>query len=99
MTEDNKQIQLTPEQIISLVGHGVTQEQLDGVRRELSDKIEIVNTNLTSKIDNLNTKIDGVNKSVTEKIDSKFNMILLVLLANIAGLVTLAFWLGGKLPS
>lgn len=54
-----EQIQLTPEQIISLVGHGVTQEQLDSVRRELSEKIEKVDTKLDAKIDNMKNWLIG----------------------------------------
>ena len=109
-------ITLTAEQVISLVGHGVTQEQLDGVRRELGEKmdaqdakfdakfdkldakIDTVNKDLSTKIDTINkdlsTKIDTVNKELSAKIDSKFNLVLGFLLANVAGIVALGFWLG-----
>ena len=83
-------ITLTAEQIISLVGHGVTQEQLDSVRRELGGKIDDSNKALTAKIDSNYDKLDA-------KIDAKFNMILMFLLANVAAIVTAVFWLGSKI--
>lgn len=76
-------ITLTAEQIISLVGHGVTQEQLDSVRRELGEKM-----------DNQDIKFDAKFDKLDAKIDSKFNLVLGFLLANIAGIVALGFWLG-----
>lgn len=53
MTDNDQKINLTPEQIISLVGHGVTQDQLDAVRREIGDKVDRVETKLDTKIDSL----------------------------------------------
>ena len=45
-------ITLTSKQVISLVGHGVTHEQLDGVRRELdSKKVDTVYHALDAKLD------------------------------------------------
>ncbi|MDD9158534.1 hypothetical protein PVK64_20455 [Aliivibrio sp. S4TY2] len=98
-------ITLTAEQIISLVGHGVTQEQLDSVRRELGEKMDSQDVKLDAKFDkldakidtvnkDLSTKIDNVNKELSAKIDSKFNLVLGFLLANVAGIVALGFWLG-----
>ncbi|GEK13205.1 hypothetical protein [Aliivibrio fischeri] len=123
MSEAAAPIKLTPEQLISLVGHGVTQEQLDSARRELGEKIDnqdakidavnrdltvkieavnrdltakidTVNKDLSIKIDNQNTKIDAKFDKLDAKIDSKFNLVLAFLLANVAGVVALGFWLG-----
>ena len=102
-------ITLTAEQIISLVGHGVTQEQLDSARRELGEKIDESNKDINNKIDSnykdinnkidsnykeLNTKIDTKFDRLDDKIDKKFNLILAFLLASVAGIVALGFWLG-----
>lgn len=101
MSNSNTPITLTPDQVIALVGHGATQEQLDNVRRELSDKIDRTHSELSDKIDRTDAKIDRVHSELNDridrtdaKIDSKFNQILGVLLANIAGMVALAYWLG-----
>ncbi|MDD9158537.1 hypothetical protein PVK64_20470 [Aliivibrio sp. S4TY2] len=87
-------ITLTAEQVISLVGHGVTQEQLDSVRRELGEKMDSQDAKIDAKFDKLDAKIDTVNKELSVKIDSKFNLVLGFLLANVAGIVALGFWLG-----
>ena len=87
-------ITLTAEQVISLVGHGVTQEQLDSARRELGEKMDSQDAKFDAKFDKLSTKIDNVNKELSAKIDSKFNLVLGFLLANVAGIVALGFWLG-----
>jgi hypothetical protein len=92
MEKTNTPITLTPDQIIALVGHGATQEQLDGVRRELDAKID----RLSDKIDKVHTELDGKINRLDTKIDSKFNQMLAVLLANIAGMVALAYWLGSS---
>ena len=103
-------ITLTAEQIISLVGHGVTQEQLDGVRRELGGKIddsvrelnvkiEKSTSELNAKIDKntseLNTRLDRLD----DKVDSKFNLLLGVLFTNIAAVVGAAVWVSSKIAS
>ncbi|MDD9174514.1 hypothetical protein PVK63_06465 [Aliivibrio sp. S2TY2] len=62
-------ITLTAEQIISLVGHGVTQEQLDSARRELGEKIDAQDAKFDIKFDKLDAKIDAVNKDLSSKID------------------------------
>lgn len=83
MSNSNAPIMLTPDQVIALVGHGATQEQLNDVRRELSDKIDRTHSELNDKIDRTDAKIDA-----------KFNQILGFLLANVAGMIALAFWFG-----
>jgi hypothetical protein len=92
MEKTNAPITLTPDQIIALVGHGATQEQLDGVRRELDAKLDRV----SDKIDKVHTELDGKINRIDAKVDSKFNQMLAVLLANIAGMVALAYWLGSS---
>ena len=73
MTTETNQITLTAEQLINIVGHAATQEQLDNVRRELDTKIERVGSELNAKIDNatseLNSKIDRVGHELNTKID------------------------------
>lgn len=97
MSGDKSPITLTTDQVIALVGHGATQEQLDGVRRELSDKIERVQGELSDKIDRTDSKIERVHSELISRLDSKFNLVLGVLLANVAGLVAIAYWLGNKI--
>lgn len=67
------QITLTAEQLVNIVGHAATQEQLDNVRRELDAKIERVAGELDAKIDKLderlNAKIDRVGGELNVKID------------------------------
>jgi peptidoglycan hydrolase CwlO-like protein len=76
MTDRQQPITLTAEQIISLVGHGATQEQLDGVRRELhqridklDDKIEAVEQRLEAKIDNVHQELREDIRRTNGKID------------------------------
>lgn len=75
MTDSNQKINLTPEQIISLVGHGVTQEQLDGVRREIGDKIE----RLDNRIERIEARIDAKIDSIKNwLIGSLFTVVILL---------------------
>ena len=62
---EKQPITLTAEQVIALVGHGATQEQLDGVRRELNQRIDRVE----ARIDKVEEKID----KRFEKMDSKLD--------------------------
>ncbi len=70
------QITLTAEQLVNIVGHAATQEQLDNVRRELDTKIDKLDERLNAKIDRvggeLNVKIDRVDG----KIDTLKNWML-----------------------
>ncbi|WP_023604639.1 hypothetical protein [Aliivibrio logei] len=98
-------IVLTAEQIFSLVGYGLTQEQLDSVRRELDTKIEHSNKELNTKIDELNKKLNAKIEMLDEKLldkldrlddrtDNKFNLTLTVILASVSLIVAVGFWLG-----
>ncbi|WP_394230726.1 hypothetical protein [Shewanella colwelliana] len=52
------QITLTAEQLVNIVGHAATQEQLDNVRRELDAKIDKLDERLSAKIERVDGKID-----------------------------------------
>ena len=52
------QITLTAEQLVNIVGHAATQEQLDNVRRELDTKIDKLDERLSAKIERVDGKID-----------------------------------------
>ena len=68
-------ITLTAEQIISLVGHGVTQEQLDSARRELGEKMDNQDTKFDIKFDKLDAKFDAKFDQIDKKIDTKFDQL------------------------
>lgn len=53
MSNSNAPIMLTPDQVIALVGHGATQEQLNDVRRELSDKIDRTDAKIDAKFNQI----------------------------------------------
>lgn len=65
------QITLTAEQLVNIVGHAATQEQLDNVRRELDTKIERVAAELDAKIDKLDEKLN----SRMDKLDAKIDQV------------------------
>ena len=62
---EKQPITLTAEQVIALVGHGATQEQLDGVRRELNQRIDRVE----ARIDKVEEKIDTVALQLNQRVD------------------------------
>ncbi|PSU45774.1 hypothetical protein C9J12_21275 [Photobacterium frigidiphilum] len=84
MTDNpTNQITLTAEQLVNIVGHAATQEQLDNVRRELDSKIERVEAKLSSdiklveeKIERVEVKLSADIKLVDGKIDSLKNWML-----------------------
>ena len=84
MTTETNQITLTAEQLINIVGHAATQEQLDNVRRELDMKIE----RLDGKVDRVGSELNAKIDRVDGKIDSLKNWMLgmgfTVLLAAVA---------------
>ena len=63
------QITLTAEQLINIVGHAATQEQLDNVRRELDTKIERLDTKVERVAGELDAKIDRVASELGAKIE------------------------------
>ncbi|MBE7216830.1 hypothetical protein MK852_19550 [Shewanella benthica] len=63
------QITLTAEQLVNMVGHAATQEQLDNVRRELDAKIDRSDERLHGRMDKLDAKIDRVGIELNAKID------------------------------
>ena len=63
------QITLTAEQLINIVGHAATQEQLDNVRRELDTKIERLDTKLERVAGELDAKIERVAGELDAKIE------------------------------
>ena len=73
-------ITLTSEPVISLVGHGATHEQLDGVRRELY-----------SKIDRLDSKMDKSHQLLNAKIDTNLKWRVGMWLTILASIIGLAF--------
>ncbi len=68
-------ITLTAEQVISLVGHGVTQEQLDSARRELGEKMDNQDTKFDIKFDKLDAKFDAKFDQIDKKFDAKFDQL------------------------
>ncbi|KFA99607.1 hypothetical protein [Vibrio sp. ER1A] len=74
----DQKISLTPEQMIALVGHGVTHDQLDATRRELSDQVASNRTGLSGQIEKLDGKVDRVDtrlSSQLEKLDEKIDRV------------------------
>jgi chaperonin cofactor prefoldin len=63
---EKQPITLTAEQVIALVGHGATQEQLDGVRWELNQRIDRVET----RIEKVDEKIEDTRKELSSKIEA-----------------------------
>ena len=88
MNTETNQITLTAEQLINIVGHAATQEQLDNVRRELDSKIERTTTELNAKIDRVGNELNAKIDRVDGKIDALKNWMLgmgfTVLLAAVA---------------
>ena len=62
-------IKLTAEQVTAIVGHGATQEQLDGVRRELNAHIESVRSESNLRHDRLDGRLDKLDAKLDAKID------------------------------
>jgi len=67
------QITLTAEQLVNIVGHAATQEQLDNVRRELDGKIDNVQSNLELKIDKFQSNLDLKIEKLESKVDTRIN--------------------------
>lgn len=53
------QITLTAEQLVNIVGHAATQEQLDNVRRELDTKLDKIEEKLDAKIYTVRTELNA----------------------------------------
>ena len=88
-------ITLTSEQVISLVGHGVTHKQLDGFRQELASKLDRTYQALDSKLDQsyqaLDSKLDQSCQALEAKLDTHLKWMVGMWLTTIASIIGLAF--------
>ena len=88
-------IKLTAEQVTAIVGHGATQEQLDGVRRELNAHIESVRSESNLRHDRLDGRLDKLDAKIDAKIDSTAKALRVELKADIQKLDNRLLWLAG----
>jgi len=95
MTEKTNQITLTAEQLVNIVGHAATQEQLDNVRRELDAKSDKIHTDLSNQIALVRAESNQRYEKLDAKIESTAKELRKELKDDIRKLDNRLWWIAG----
>ena len=80
---ENYEATLTSGDLINIIQHSVTRDDMESLRKELKEDNQKLDTKIDSVAEKLDTKIDSLRADLTNKIDSNFKWLAGLLIAGI----------------